>query len=424
MLKSKLFSRHHIARVKQAHKHPFMVPVITFVLLSFVTLIASVFFGGYTVHSSDSHVVQLSLDGKKQIVPTRASTVQDFLNRAKVSLHEGDVVEPAIDTTIVDDNFRINIYRARPVTIFDGEKRIQALSAATTPRSVAAQVGVQVYPEDNLDQQVSNNVLKDQVIGEKIVIERATPVHLNLYGTAVEIRTQAKTVGELLKEKNITLTTGDSVQPGQETLLSANTSVFVTRAGTQITTVEEVVPMPSEIIEDPGLSFGTTALRQAGSDGKKLVTYQLELINGKEVSRKLIQEVQTVPPVKQITARGKAVSIPADHGVIMRAAGVSESDYPYVEYIINHENAMWCPTRWQGQNFCPAYYAEKFPGAETDTSTGYGLCQSTPAIKMAANGEDWRTNPVTQLRWCQDYALRRYHSWAAAYNYWTSHHNW
>ena len=64
----------------------------------------------------------------------------------------------------------------------------------------------------------------------------------------------------------------------------------------------------------------------------------------------------------------------------MRAAGVAESDFPYAEFIINHENGMWCPTRWQGQNFCPPYYAEKFPGAETHTSTGYGLCQSTPAI--------------------------------------------
>lgn len=409
---------------RELHKHPFAVPVITVIVLCFMTMIGSVILGSQTIGSNDSHIVQLSSDNKKQTIPTRATTVGDFLERAKITLHDGDIVEPTTDTEILDDNFRINIYRARPVTIFDGNTRIQALSAATTPRSVAAQVGVEVYPEDNLKQEVSENVLKDQVIGEKITIERAIPANLNLYGTPVVVRTHAKTVGDLLKEKNITLGNGDSVQPVAETPITANIGVFVTRFGTQIATVEEPIGREIETIEDPNLSFGTTVLRQKGSDGKKIVTYQLELQNGKEVARKLIQEVRTLEPVKEIVARGKAVSIPADKEAIMSAAGIAASDFPYVQFIINHENGLWCATRWQGQNTCPPYYAEKFPGAESHTSTGYGLCQSTPAIKMASAGEDWRTNPVTQMKWCHGYAMARYKSWSAAYNYWISHKNW
>lgn len=409
---------------RELHKHPFAVPVITIVILSFATMIGSIFLGAQTVGPSDAHVVQMSLDGKKQTIPTRAATVQDFLERAKVELRDGDIVEPSKDTPIDANDFRINVYRARPVTIIDGESRIQALSAATTPRSVAAQVGVEVYPEDNLNQEVSSDILKDQVLGEKIVIERATPANLNLYGTPVVVRTHANTVGELLKEKNVTLANGDTVQPSAETALSPNTQVFVTRFGTQIATVEEPIPNEVQIIEDLSLSFGTQAARQAGSPGKKFVTYQLELQNGKEVARKVIQEVRIVEPVTQITARGKAVSIASDHAAIMRAAGVAESDFPYAEYIINHENGLWCATRWQGQNFCPPYYAEKFPGAESHTSTGYGLCQSTPANKMATAGEDWRTNPVTQMKWCHGYAQRRHGGWSNAYNYWLSHRNW
>lgn len=387
-------------------------------------MVGFVMLSSQTVGPDDAHVVQLSLDGKKQTIPTRATTVKDFLERAEVKLHEGDVVEPSQETEIVDDNFRVNVYRARPVTVFDGEKRIQALSAATTARSVAAQIGIEVFPEDNLKQEVSDDILRDQVIGEKITIERATLANLNLYGTPVTIRTHAKTIGELLKEKNITLANGDTIQPTAETPVTTNIQVFVTRFGTQIATIEESIPMPVEVVEDHSLSFGTQATRQKGSPGKKIVTYQLELQNGKEISRRVIQEVRTLEPVKQITARGKAVSIPTDHATIMRAAGVAESDFPYAEYIINHENALWCPTRWQGQNTCPPYYAEKFPGAESHTSTGYGLCQSTPANKMATAGEDWRTNAVTQMKWCHGYAQRRHGSWSGAYNYWLAHRNW
>lgn len=406
------------------HKHPFVVPVVTFILLSFLTMFGWVVLGSRTIGPDDAHVVQLSVDGKKQTVPTRASTVQDFLTRADVSLQDGDVVEPAADTPIDDDNFRINVYRARPVTIFDGEKRIQALSAATTPRSIASQVGVEVYPEDNLKQETSSDVLRDQVIGDKITIERAIPVNLNLYGTQVVVRIHAKTIAELLKEKNISLAPGDNLQPVAETPISANMQIFITRSGTQITTVEEPIPMQVEIIEDPSLSLGTKTLRQKGSVGKKLVTYQLDLQNGQEVGRRVIQEVRIIEPVKEIIARGKAVSVPADKVAVMNAAGIPASDHGYVDYIMSRESG-WCPTKLQGQyGHCPPFAPDAIP-----LGIGYGIGQATPGTKMAPFGADWKTNVVTQLRWADAYAKGRNFSpygrgWYAAYQYWVDNHHW
>lgn len=394
-------------KARKIHKHPFVVPVLTFLVLCFVTMILSVIVGGQTIHATDTHVVQLSLDGKKQIVPTRATTVEDFLARTQVSLNDGDVVEPSKETVIVEDNFRINIYRARPVTVFDGDKRIQALTAATSPRTVAAQVGIEVYPEDNLKQEVSDNVLKDQVIGEKITIDRAMPVNLNLYGTPVTVRTHAETVGDLMKEKNVTVANGDTVQPSPATELTAGIQIFVTRFGTQIITAEEPIVMETQTVEDNTLSFGATAVRQVGSPGKKVVTYQLELQNGKEVGRHIIQEVRVTEPVVQIVARGKAFNISEDKEAVMAAAGIAPSDYPYVNYIVSHEGG------WDGTT----KYNRSGSGA-------YGLCQALPGSKMASAGADWQTNPVTQLKWCSGYAVGRYGSWAGAYNYWLSHHYW
>jgi hypothetical protein len=103
----------------------------------------------------------------------------------------------------------------------------------------------------------------------------------------------------------------------------------------------------------------------------------------------------------------------------MAQAGIASSDYAYVDYIISHESG-WCPTKVQGHpGVCPGYAPDPFP-----TSGGYGLGQATPGTKMASAGADWKTNPVTQLRWATSYALGRYKSWEAAYNYWTVHHNW
>ncbi len=404
MTKKKSYNRDKTPR--QLHKHPLVVPVVTFIFLSFFTMFGLVALNGQTIGPDDAHVVQLSLDNKKQTIPTRASSVEDFLKRANIKLEEGDVVEPSADTPIDAFNFRINVYRARPVTILDGGKRIQALSAATTSRSVANQAGIKVYPEDELKQETSSDVLRDQVLGDKITINRAIPANLNLYGTPVLIRTHAKTVGEFLKEKNVLLTSGDTVNPIKETPITPEIQVFVTRVGTKIITAEEPIAMEVQTTEDPSLNFGATAIRQKGSPGKKLVTYQLELQNGVETGRKVIQEVRTEEPVLQIVARGKAFNVEKDKSTVMELAGINVSqDYPYVDYIINKES-HWSPL------------------SRNVSSGAYGLGQAFPGSKMAVFGADWETNPVTQLKWANSYAVARYGSWGAAYQYWLTNHVW
>lgn len=408
---------HHKKRIKRIKKHPFLIPFTTVLGLVIVTAVGYISLNGQTVQPPDSHIIIAQYDGKQQTIPTRAETVGDFLKRANIDIREGDRVEPAQDTEIAEDNFRVNVYRARPVIIFDGGRKVQAFSAATTPRSVAEQVGISVYPEDDVQISPTEDVLRDG-IGEQLVIDRATPTNLNLYGTQLTIRTRAKTVGDLLNEKKIKLGEGDSVQPSAETVLTPNTQVFVLRTGTQIVAVEEIVAMPIQHVEDNSLSLGATAIRQKGSPGKKVVTYQLDLENGKEVGRHVIQTVTLSEPVTQIVARGRAVNVPADKEAVMAAAGIAPGDYGFVNYIVSHESG-WCPTKLQGQRTCPPYAPGSYPAG-----VGYGLVQATPGGKMASAGADWETSAVTQLKWASGYARGRYGSWEGAYNFWIAKHYW
>lgn len=399
-------------RLLNLRHHPFVVPVLTFLVLFFVSLVAFVAFNGRTVTASDSHIVIFNNNKNVETLPTRAGTVGDLLKRLNITLNEGDVVEPTVDTPIVEDNFRVNLYRARPVTVVDGNHKMFSLSAASTPRSVAQQVGVSLYPEDQVSEAPSDDFLRDGITA-KVTIKRATPLILNVYGTAVQVRTQASQVSDLLKEKNIHLAEGDSVRPALDTTITANQQVFILRKGTQLLTEEQTVAMPVHVVKDGNLSFGTTVVRQQGSDGKKLVTY----IAKADGSRQVVQEVTIQAPVIQIVAEGTFVDIPTDKTDIMSAAGLSESDYSYANYIISRESG-WCATKWQGEyGNCPAYHGAPSYG-------GYGLCQATPPGKMSTAGGDWATNPVTQMRWCSGYAHSRYGGWAAAANHWQVYHNW
>jgi murein DD-endopeptidase MepM/ murein hydrolase activator NlpD len=46
--------------------------------------------------------------------------------------------------------------------------------------------------------------------------------------------------------------------------------------------------------------------------------------------------------------------------------------------------------------------------ATNPSSGAYGIPQALPGSKMASAGSDWRTNPVTQIRWGLDYISDRY----------------
>lgn len=408
----RLFNRRHVApRVRRVqdtkgvHKHPaFLVPMLTFGTLLLLCSVALFFVtrgtSGPQLSTSNSKVVIMRVEGEERIVPTRAKTVNELLKRLDITLNEGDVVEPAKDTEIVSDNFRVNVYRALPVTVIDGDSETQALSAAATPRSIAKQSGIDAYPEDRLDMEPTQNFVTDGVIGQKLMVARATPVNVSLYGAPVVIRTHAKTVGEFLKEKNITLNEGETVQPSEDSPISATEPIFVNRKGVTVQIATEEIAPEKQYVEDEKLSFGVEAVRQQGTPGKRIVTYQVNAETGERVK---LQDIVVEQPVASVIARGTYVNIPTDKQGVMAAAGISKADYTYVDYIVSRESG-WRPHATNGRT--------------------WGLCQALPGSKMASAGADWQTNPVTQLKWCQGYAHSRYGSWANAYSVWQSKHWW
>lgn len=144
----------------------------------------------------------------------------------------------------------------------------------------------------------------------------------------------------------------------------------------------------------------------------------------------------TVPPVPKMVSKVAEVQfatesplegiytapavLPSDHVAVMAAAGIGAADYKYADYIVGNESG-WCSTKWQGTHACPDSFQDT--GSLYDTWEGYGLCQSTPGIKMSAEGGNWKSDPITQMKWCANYASK-YGGWKGAYEFWYTHHWW
>ncbi len=95
--------------------HPLVIPTVSFLTLFFIGIGFIIFLGASTQGAADARIVNVYADGEQQTVTTRAKNVGDLLQRLEINLIEEDIVEPAVDSPILEDDTQVNIYRARPV---------------------------------------------------------------------------------------------------------------------------------------------------------------------------------------------------------------------------------------------------------------------------------------------------------------------
>ncbi|HVI69846.1 MAG TPA: G5 domain-containing protein, partial [Magnetospirillaceae bacterium] len=175
-----------------------------------------------------------------------------------------------------------------------------------------------LYDEDNYNLERIDEFVGEGGVGLKLTIKRAAVVRLVLYGKPAEIRTQAKTVGELMQEKQIILQAEDGSNVSPDTPVTNGLALEVWRNGVQTVTTEEEVAFTTKFIRDTDKPVGFKEIQQPGIKGKKMVTYQIEMRNGREVGRTLIQQVSLQEPKQQVEIVGAKSS-----GGLSKSKGVN-----------------------------------------------------------------------------------------------------
>lgn len=290
--------------------HTFSRPVLYF--LGLATLFAGLFYVvsprvAYADDPSSTNAQRLVTiydSGNEVTIVTRALTVADALKQAEIIVSPQDIVEPAASEKLVAKSYQVNVFRARPVVVVDGTNEVRIMTAEQSPRQIAKLAGLTLYDEDTTDFKRVDSVLDGGGAGVQMIIHRATVFNFTLYGKRFEARTQAKTVGGLLKEKNITLSAADGVSPSQETTIANGMEVKVWRNGKQTITQEEIIARPVEEVRDTDKPLGFREIKEEGSDGTRNATYEIETQDGVEVSRNEIASVTTKEPVKQVVLVG------------------------------------------------------------------------------------------------------------------------
>ena len=205
------------------------------VLLSGAFMIAE----EYTGHSA--FAVTLS-DNTKVDVKAKKGTVREILAANNISYNADDRVEPGLDTK-VNGGEDIRIYKAREITIQDGE--------TTTVR-----------------------------------------------------KTTYKKVEDILKELNITVGAEDKVTPGLKAEVAEVDTIKIARVGKTTQTVKEAIKFETKEEKDDTKYVDEVVTKTEGQDGEKEVTYSVVHEDGKEVSKEVVSEKVITEPTAKVIVVG------------------------------------------------------------------------------------------------------------------------
>lgn len=341
--------------------------------------------------------------GVDTVFLTKADTLADAFKEAGIEIDSHDAVEPAIDEKLVASNYQVNIYRARPVTVIDGATKVKVVTPYQTAGQIVSDVGISLYAEDTTSLKRSNDLIADGA-GLQLEIDRAVPITLDLYGKKTEIRTQGETVGEMLKEKEIVLKENDKASLASSTPIAAGMEVRVWREGKQTITVDENVAFGVEQIKDADRPTNYKAVQTAGIDGKRSVTYEIEVRNGQEIARTEIAAIVTQQPQNQVEVIGtKPLYLPYTGGGSktewLAASRIPQESWGYADFMVTKESG------WN-------------PNAINKSSGACGLAQALPCSKVPGDP----MNPIDSLNWMNSYVNGRYGGWQGAYNFWNANH--
>ena len=207
--------------------------------------------------SSSRHLVHVYDRGEEKTIVTNALTVRQALQAAEISIDEKmDTVEPNIDMELTGSKYQVNIFRARPITIVDGNKRLKITTAEQTPALIAKAAGMTLYREDKTQFTNSENLL---VNGAGLVMK-------------------------------------------------------IERAKQRTVTEEADIDFQIEQVRDDSQSIGFKSVRQLGEKGVRKITYQVEVDSEREVSRREMSSEIMRQPKKQVEIIGTKPKNPLTKG--------------------------------------------------------------------------------------------------------------
>ncbi|MFC5529989.1 ubiquitin-like domain-containing protein [Cohnella yongneupensis] len=193
----------------------------------------------------------------------------------------------------------LNPVAAKNISIVDNGMTSVIQTRTSDVQSVLEEQQIRVGPYDRLSLTTG-----ELVEGSTIVIDRAKSVTVKADGKEAVKYTAADTVGQVIKELNLSLGSEDRISPSQNTPLTEGMKVVITRVRTEVDETSHAVAF--EVVEQKNadLAEGKKKVVKTGQEGQVVLRTAKVYEDGKLVSEKLLEKTVSKPAVQQVVAIG------------------------------------------------------------------------------------------------------------------------
>lgn len=256
-----------------------------------------------TVAAANSiNVSYVYCDNEMTKVVSFSSDVDDILNKANIELGNNDIVDMTYYTEGEDDGV-IYVYRSAEVTVKDGEKKCFVNMAGTVADAVE-RAGISLNDGDKL------NYDKDLYVTDGMVIEvnRAFGVTVTADSKTKKYWvTGDMTVMQVLKDMGITLDENDVVNKKLTKSVEEGMKITVKRVTYDKHKETEALPFKTVTKKDNSMVSGQSKVLQQGENGVQTVTYNDKYVDGKLVSSEVLSAKVKKAAKDKIVAVGTKV---------------------------------------------------------------------------------------------------------------------
>ncbi|HEY9473728.1 MAG TPA: transglycosylase family protein [Mycobacteriales bacterium] len=270
--------------------------------------------GGATGWAAMDKSVTVRIDGASQQVRTYADTVQSVLDKAGVRVGAHDTLAPPANASISDGS-EVVLRRGRLLRLtVDGHNRNLWVTATSVDEALQ-QIG---YRESGLYLS-ANRHKRLPLDGFALTIRTPKKVALIVDDRTRQVVSTAATVGELLRDQHVKLSTKDLVSQVTEAPLTNNMRIKISRVHINRISEQDVIPHDVVKKNDPNLTVGVQQTQTRGVDGLREVVFDITYIDGAPAQRKILSTKVLRKPVDAVLLIG--TKPPADTGAQTGAAG-------------------------------------------------------------------------------------------------------
>lgn len=203
-----------------------------------------------------------------------------------------------------DESLQLRLYRAIPITVDDGNLPFLVRTTAQTVGEALRQAEITIYLGDKVQPSLGSPVST----GLRVFIQRSTPVSLQVDGRLLKTRTQGRTVGDVLTDMGLGLSGLDEVMPPLESQIYDNAQIRIVRVQEDIEVEEEIASFETVFRADPNLLIDTQELVTAGAEGITRSRYRVRSEDGVEVERILEDRWEAQLPAQRIISYGQRIA--------------------------------------------------------------------------------------------------------------------